>query len=92
MSCGPRVRCADHHDGRDEFKRGRLAISRDHQEYALLVAEAFDHLATCKGDMRIAGEVLQVTPTQLVNLFRKDSAVWTAFQTNRVSRGLRPLK
>ena len=42
--------------------------------------------------MRIAGEVLQVTPTQLVNLFRKDSAVWTAFQTDRFGRGLRPLK
>jgi len=73
-------------------KKGRLVISRDHQEYALLVAEAFDHLATCKGDMRIAGEVLQVTPTQLANLFRKDSAVWTAFQTDRNGRGLRPLK
>ena len=77
---------------RGRVKQGRLVISSDHHEYALLVAEAFDHLATCKGDMRIAGEVLQVTPTQLVNLFRKDSAVWTAFQTNRVSRGLRPLK
>ena len=43
-------------------KQGRLVISSDHHEYALLVAEAFDHLATCKGDMRIAGEVLQVTP------------------------------
>ncbi len=73
-------------------KKGRLAISGDHQEYALLVAEAFDHLATCKGDMRIAGEVLQVTPTQLANLFRKDSAVWTAFQTDRIGRGLQPLK
>ncbi len=73
-------------------KEGRLAISSDHHEYALLVAEAFDHLATCTGDMRMASEVLQVTPTQLVNLFRKDSVVWAAFQADRIGRGLRPLK
>ncbi len=73
-------------------KQGRLAISSDHHEYALLVAEAFDHLAACNGDMRMAGEVLQVTPTQLANLFRKDSIVWTAFQAERIGRGLRPLK
>ncbi len=73
-------------------KQGRLAISSDHYEYAMLVAEAFDQLATCNGDMRIAGDVLQVTTTQLANLFRKDSAVWTAFQRDRVSRGLRQLK
>ena len=73
-------------------KQGRLAISSDHHEYAMLVAEAFDHLAACKGDIKIAGEVLQITPTQLANLFRKDAAVWTAFQTDRIGRGLRPLK
>lgn len=73
-------------------KRGRLAISSDHHEYAAIVAEAFDHLACCNGDMRSAGEVLQVTPTQLANLFRKDSAVWIAFQTDRIGRGLRPFK
>ncbi len=73
-------------------KHGRLSISSDHREYAMLVAEAFDYLATCKGDMRMTGEALQVTPTQLANLFRKDSAVWAAFQTDRIGRGLRPLK
>lgn len=73
-------------------QRGRLAISRDHQDFALLVAEAFDHLATCNGDMRSAGNTLQVTPTQLANLFRKDASVWTAFQRDRIDRGFRSLK
>ncbi len=73
-------------------RQGRLTISSNHQEYAMLVAEAFDHLAASNGDMRIVSEFLHVSPTQLANLFRKDSAVWAAFQANRAGRGLRPLK
>ena len=73
-------------------QHGRLVISVDHQEYAPLVAEAFDHLVTCDGDMRRAADTLQVTPTQLVNLFRKDTSVWAALQKDRIGRGLRSLK
>ena len=73
-------------------KQGRLSISVDHQEYAPLVAEAFDHLVTCDGDMRRAADTLHVTPTQLTNLFRKDNSVWSALQKDRSDRGLRWLK
>ena len=73
-------------------QHGRLAISVDHQEYAPLVAEAFDRLVTCDGDMRRAADTLQVTPTQLVNLFRKETSVWAALQKDRIGRGLRSLK
>ena len=73
-------------------QHGRLAISVDHQEYAPLVAEAFDHLVTCDGDMRRAADTLHVTPTQLTNLFRKDNSVWSALQKDRSDRGLRSLK
>jgi len=73
-------------------QHGRLAISVDHQEYAPLVAEAFDHLVTCDGDMRRAAETLHVTPTQLTNLFRKDNSVWSALQKDRSDRGLRSFK
>ena len=73
-------------------RQGRLTISSDHQEYAMLVAEAFDHLAVSNGDMRIVSGFLHVSPTQLANLFRKDSTVWMAFQADRAGRGLRPLK
>ena len=58
----------------------------------MLVAEAFDHLAGSNGDMRIVSEFLHVSPTQLANLFRKDAAIWAAFQADRSARGLRPLK
>ena len=73
-------------------KNQRLSISVDHHDYAVLVAEALDHLALCHGDMQVVSDLLQVTATQLAGLFRKDPAVWVAFNADRVMRGLRPLK
>ena len=76
----------------ERVKNQRLSISVNHHDYVLLVAEALDHLALCHGDMQVVSDLLQVTATQLAGLFRKDPAVWVAFNADRVVRGLRPFK
>ena len=76
----------------ERVKRRQLSISVDHHDYAMLVAEAFDHLASCNGEMHTVSDFLQITPTQLTGIFRKNPIVWTAFNSNRIQRGLRPLK
>ena len=76
----------------NRVKNQQLSISVDHHDYVLLVAEALDHLALCHGDMQVVSDLLQVTATQLAGLFRKDPAVWVAFNADRVVRGLRPFK
>ena len=76
----------------DRVKNEQLLISVDHHDYALLVAEAFDHLALCNGEMRTVSDFLRVTPTQLAGIFRKNPMVWIAFNSDRIRRGLRPLK
>ena len=76
----------------ERVKNQRLSISVDHHDYAVLVAEALDHLSSCHGDMQVVSDLLQVTSTQLARLFRKDPAVWVAFNADRVMRDLRPLK
>ena len=76
----------------DRVKNQQLSISVDHHDYALLVAEAFDHLALCNGEMRIVSKFLRVTPTQLAGIFRKNPMVWIAFNADRIRWGLRPLK
>ena len=57
----------------DRVKNEQLLISVDHHDYALLVAEAFDHLALCNGEMRTVSDFLRVTPTQLAGNLSEES-------------------
>jgi hypothetical protein len=69
--------------------RGRqLAISATHEDYPALVAEALDQLQ-CRGlEMPRTAETLGVTATQLLRLFKKSPAVWTALNKLRTAVGL----
>jgi hypothetical protein len=73
--------------------RGRqLVISPSHDDYPALVAEALDQLNVHGFEMPKAAELLGVTATQLLKLFKKHPAAWTALNTLRVRAGLAALK
>lgn len=73
--------------------RGRqLAVSPDHDDFPALVAEALDQCAAHAFDMQATARLLGVTATNLLKLFKKEAAVWTAVNRCRAERGLGPLK
>jgi len=70
---------------------GRLAVARDHDDYAAVVAEALDRLAASEWRLADAAGRLGVTTSQLVGLFRRSSIVWQAVNGFRSGAGLPPL-
>lgn len=73
--------------------RGRqLVVAADHDDYPALVAEALDRLQALAFDMPAAATTLGVTATQLLKLFKKAPAAWTALNRLRIGQGLPPLK
>lgn len=75
-----------------KIRKGRLVISASHEDYPAILAEALDHLVAATGDLRPVAEALQVTPTQLANLFRREPAAWQRLATLRAEHGRPPLK
>jgi hypothetical protein len=73
--------------------RGKqLSIAADHDDYPSLVAEALDRLAETAFEMRLAADELGVSMSQLVRLFRRQTAAWVAVNRLRGEAGLPPLK
>lgn len=73
--------------------RGRqLVIAAGHDDYPALVAEALDHLQATRFEIAPVAETLGVTGTQLVRLFKKCPAAWTALNAYRTRAGLPALK
>ena len=70
---------------------GRITVSPEHDYYPSLLAEALDQLAAAQGDAAAAASQLGVTATQLVRLFKKQTAAWTALAACRRAHGLPPL-
>ena len=77
---------------RSRCRDGQLTVNPAHEDYPPLVAEALDCLEEARGDVPSAASVLGVTATQLVKLFKRQPAVWTAFTRLRHHHGLPPLK
>ena len=69
-------------------RNGRLAIAVVHHDYPTLVAEALDQLQSTGFRTADAAAALGVTTSQLIGLFRKSAAVWTAVNAARVAAGL----
>ena len=59
-------------------RNGRLAIAVGHRDYPTLVAESLDHLQAAGFRTADAATALGVTTSQLIGLFRRSAAVWTA--------------
>lgn len=97
-----RMRLALEHRGRPQpgpselwqsrVRGRRLSVAAGHEDYPALVAEALDHLQACGLDMRQAADILGVTATQLLGLFRKDTAAWTHLLRRRKELSLPALQ
>jgi hypothetical protein len=73
--------------------RGRqLVIGPDHDDFPAMIAEALDHLHCAEFDMPTVAGSLGVSTTQLVRLFKRAPAAWTALGRLRATLGLPGLK
>jgi hypothetical protein len=73
-------------------RRGQqLIVSAGHDDYPAIIAEALDQLVAHGLDMRRVSEILGVTATQLLNVFRRSPPAWTALAHLRSNAGLPPL-
>lgn len=77
---------------RSRTRGQQLVIAASHVDYPALVAEAIDQLQARKLDMPRTAEALGVTATQLLKLFKKDPAAWTALNRLRATAGLAALQ
>lgn len=76
---------------RSRLQGRRILVAADHDDYPALVAEALDRLQGVRFDLGRAAAALEVSPSQLTTLFRKQRAAWTAFNAFRTAVGLQPL-
>lgn len=77
---------------RSRTRRRQLLISPRHEDFPALVAEALDRLQADQFETHRAADSLGISPSQLVGLFRKSSAAWTALGRYRAAAGLPRLK
>jgi len=73
---------------KSRVRNGRLAIAVGHRDYPTLVAESLDHLQATGFRTADAAAALGVTTSQLIGLFRRSAAVWTAVNAARIAAGL----
>lgn len=76
---------------RSRTRNGRLVVAATHADFPAILAEALDHLAAVRFEVRPAAEALGISPTQLVRLFARCPAAWTLLSRRREALGLRPL-
>ena len=99
-----RVRLAIHHrdavadeDGPHDIwnsrcSNGRITVSRNHRDFAIVLAEALDFLAAADQDCSSAAERLGCTRSQLTKLLRLEPAALQLVNQERRRRQLPPLK
>lgn len=74
-------------------RRGRqLIVSVRHEDFPAIMAEALDQLVAHGLDMHDVSEILGVTATQLVNVFRRSPQAWTTMNRLRDEAGLPRLR
>ena len=69
----------------------RITVALDHADYPALIAEAFDRLEACGWHLPEAAAALDVSPSQLARLCRREPAAWTTLLRRRDAAGLPPL-
>jgi len=71
---------------------GRLVLSKDHEDFPALLAEAIDTVNAHDYDVKAGAQWLGVTVTQLTRLLKCASPAIQLVNDHRRVRGLRPLK
>lgn len=73
-------------------KDGRLLINPTHEDFPTLLAEALDRIAVMQNDVSAAAAALGVSTSQLLKLIRHEPSALEAFNQQRQSMGLHPLR
>ena len=73
-------------------KNRRIAASLHHTDYPLILAEAFDALASNENDIVATAAFLGLTTSQLIKFFKANPQAFDQVQRTRSANGLRPLK
>ncbi len=77
---------------KSRVKNRRIAVSINHADYALILAEAFDALARHENDIVAAADFLGLSTSQLIKFFKANPQALDQVQRTRSAAGLRPLK
>jgi hypothetical protein len=70
---------------------GRIVVSRDHDDFPAVLAEALNVLYAVAFDPRIAGRALACSPSQLIKLVKSEPRALNLINENRKKKGQRPL-
>ncbi len=70
------------------LKAKSMVVSRDHDDFPALLAEALDVLHWCDFDVKAAANTLSVTPSQLVKFLRLEPQALVWLNRGRSERGL----
>jgi len=73
-------------------KNDRLSVSEEHADFAPLLAEALDVVATAEFDLTTAATQLRVSTSQLLKLIRTEFTALAWLNAQRQLKGLRPLR
>ena len=73
-------------------RKGRLSVSRTHEDFPALLAETLDRLSELEFDVRQAADLLQCRSSQLIRFLKLDSRALAEINRIRVDRGQHRLK
>ncbi len=76
----------------NQTRPGRTSVSRDHFDFAAVLAEAFDFLDAADFKMAVAAKRLGISSSQLIKLIKKEPLAWQAMQQERDRRGMSRLR
>jgi hypothetical protein len=69
-------------------RKGRIALSHEHHDFPTMLAEALDVLAASGWEPRDAALRLDVTPSQLVKMFKDEPTAFKLVNDERAKRNL----
>jgi hypothetical protein len=77
---------------RSRCQSGRIVVSREHDNYPALLAEALDNVLASGLDLKTAAEALACTPSQLLKLLKGEPRAFALLNELRGERGIPRLR
>jgi hypothetical protein len=77
---------------KSRVKNRRIAVSRSHADYPLILTASLDALALEKNDIVAAAKFLEISTSQLIKFFKSNTQVFDHVQKTRQANGLGTLK
>lgn len=72
--------------------QGKLRINPRHDDFPALLADALDHIALWRGELRPFAEIIGCTPSQLVGFLQKEPEALSLVNSWRAKMGKPPLR